>query len=383
MEKFVYLDYQATTPTDPRVVTAMLPFFTEQFGNPGSLHRKGIEADIAVMKARRAIAAQLQVQSQNLIFTSGATEANNLAIKGLLKSHQKGHIITVATEHKSVLNACYRLAQDGFELTVLPVDNQGLIDLSELENAIQANTVLISVMYGNNETGVLQPIQAIGEIAKNKGIFLHCDVTQSIGHLAITPAAWGIHLLTFSGHKIYGPKGIGVLYIASELLAKHGIQSEVDGGGQEKGIRSGTLNVPGIIGIQAALNYISQGYATEPQRLFELRNLIIQALDNKIDYFCNTPISQSLPHCLNLSFPAIDNQALLQNLNDIAISTISACSSGAQEGSHVLRAMGVAPALINGSLRLSVGRFTTTEDLEYALDKLLLALARCRNTQTA
>lgn len=380
MEKFVYLDYQATTPTDPRVVTAMLPFFTEQFGNPGSLHRKGIEAEIAVMKARRAIAAQLEAQPQELVFTSGATEANNLAIKGLLKPHKKGHIITVATEHKSVLNTCYRLAQDGFGLTVLPVDKQGLIDLSELEKAIQPDTVLISVMYGNNETGVLQPIQAIGEIAKTKGIFLHCDVTQSIGHLRITPAAWGIHLLTFSGHKIYGPKGIGVLYIATELLEKHSIQSEIDGGGQEKAIRSGTLNVPGIIGIHAALGYISQGYDTEPQRLFELRNIITQALDNKFDYICNSPIAHSLPHCLNLSFPGIDSQQLLQNLNDIAISTVSACSSSSQEASHVLRAMEVPPELINGSLRLSVGRFTTTEDIEYATDKLLMALARCKKS---
>lgn len=373
MSRFVYLDYQATTPADPQVVQAMLPFFTDKFGNPASAHRKGMEAELAVTKARRVVAEILQVQAKEIFFTSGASEGNNLAIKGVLKTYKKGHIITAATEHKCVLNTCYRLAQEGFSLTVLPVDTKGLINLDQLKDALQPDTILISVMYGNNETGVLQPIQAIGEIAKEKGIFLHCDATQSIGYLPLNPAKWGIHLLTFSGHKIYGPKGIGALYIAEELLQTHRIQCEIDGGGQEKGIRSGTLNVPGIIGLQKALELVNQRYATAPQHLSGLRALLLQALDKKVNYLCNTPLEQSLPHCLNLTFLGVDGQRFLQNLAELGISTTSACNSEAQSVSYVLHAMQLPPEQISSSVRLSIGRYTTIEEVNFAIERLLAA----------
>ena len=380
MNRFIYLDYQATTPVDPRVVTEMLPFLTEQFGNPASNHAKGIEAELAITKARQDIAAQLNVSPQEIYFTSGASEGNNLAIKGVLRAHKKGHIITVATEHKCVLNACNRLKQEGFSVTVLPVNVLGFIDITTLENALQEDTIMISVMYGNNETGVLQPIQEIGKLAQKKDIILHCDATQSIGHLPLNPNEWGISLLTFSGHKIYGPKGIGGLYISRELTNNRRILCEIDGGGQEQGMRGGTLNVPGIIGLQKALNLVGNGYNTEPQRLSSLRACFLKALDDgAVDYICNTPLEQSLPHCLNLSFPGINGQQLLAQLSSLGLSATSACSSGSQQSSHVLHAMGVPPNLIDASFRLSIGRYTSQEDVAQAIERLLNALSLQKN----
>lgn len=372
MSRFIYLDYQATTPVDPLVLTAMLPFFNEKFGNPASTHSKGYEAEFAVNQARRQIAKQLNVKAHEIYFTSGASEGNNLALKGVARAHTKGHIITVATEHKCVLNACKRLIKEGFTVTILGVDRLGLIDLNQLEQAIQADTILISVMYGNNETGVLQPIQEIGQLAKSKNILLHCDATQSIGYLRLNPRAWGIDLLTFSGHKIYGPKGIGALYIAQELIDAQKILCEIDGGGQERMLRGGTLNVPGIIGLQKALELVEQHYDTEPQRLRDLRARFLAALDKtgKINYICNTPFSQSLPHCLNLSLPGIDAQELFAQLSHIGFSATSACNSGNQQPSHVLSAMQIAPELINASFRLSFGRYTTEEDVDLTSQSL-------------
>lgn len=375
MSRFIYLDYQATTPVDPAVLSAMLPFFNEKFGNPASTHSKGYEAEFSVTQARRQIAKQLNVKGQEIYFTSGASEGNNLAIKGVARAHTKGHIITVSTEHKCVLNACTRLAKEGYTVTTLGVDPAGLIDLNQLEQALKDDTILISVMYGNNETGVLQPIQEIGQLAKSKGILLHCDATQSIGHLRLDPRAWGIDLLTFSGHKIYGPKGIGALYIAQELFDSQKILCEIDGGGQERSLRGGTLNVPGIIGLHKALELVGHDYENAPQRLTALRTRFLNALEqHSIRYICNTPLHQSLPHCLNLSLPGIDAQELFAQLSNIGFSSTSACNSGAQQSSHVLRAMQITPDLLNASFRLSVGRYTTEDDIDLAIEQFLHAL---------
>ena len=377
MSHFIYLDYQATTPTLPDVVEAMLPYFSDKYGNPASSHIRGIEAEHAVTGARRAIANGLQVSAGEVFFTSGASEANNLAIKGVARAFGKGHIISVATEHKSVLGALSRLAQEGYRVTLLPVDAFGLLDPRDLEAAICADTVLVSLMYGNNETGAVHPVARVAEITRSRGILLHCDATQAMGHLAIQPAQLGIDLLTFSGHKIYGPKGIGVAYVGRHLMRDKLIMPEIDGGGQERGLRAGTLNVPAIVGLRRAYELVQQGREAEAIRADALRRELLAEVSRRVVCVCNTPLDSALPHCLNLSFPGVSGQALMQALGTLALSSGSACNSGSQQPSHVLSAMGMAPELIASSVRLSVGRPTSREEVLQAANLIVQGVQAC------
>jgi cysteine desulfurase len=378
MNRFIYLDYQATTPVDDAVLAAMLPHFSEKFGNPASSHIRGVEAEHAVSKARRTIANGLQVSPSEVVFTSGASEANNLAIKGVARARGKGHIVSVSTEHKCVLGALSRLQQEGYAVTLLPVDTRGLLDPNQLEDAIRSDTILVSAMLGNNETGSLHSVESIARITRSKGIPFHCDATQAIGHLSIRPASIGIDLMTFSGHKIYGPKGIGVAYIAKHLTDDQGILPEIHGGGQERGLRGGTLNVPAIVGLQRAYELVLEDHSTEPLRAKALRNELFTEIRQHVECITNTPLDHSLPHCLNLSFPGVNGQSLIQALGTIALSSGSACNSGSQQPSHVLTAMNIPLSLIGSSVRLSIGRPTTRDDMLIAANRIVREVKVCR-----
>lgn len=378
MKDVLYFDYQATTPMDDSVLEAMLPYFGGRFGNPASPHLYGLQAEAAVEKARRAIALGLGVDATEIVFTSGATEANNLLIKGLAGSRRGGHVVSVVTEHKSVLAPLRALQRQGFSLTLLPVDARGLVDPGRLQDALRDDTVLVSTMYGNNETGSLHPIDAIASVAHARGIVLHCDATQAIGQLPVQPRALGIDLMTFSGHKIYGPKGIGVAYVNRQLRDDRLLQPLIEGGGQEGGLRGGTPNVPAIVGLQRAFELALSLLPTEPLRAARLRQAFLAELAGRVDFINNTPLDQALPHCVNLSFPGVNPQTLLQSLSGLAVSDGSACNSGAQQPSHVLTALGLPPALIGASLRLSFGRPTTHDDAVLAARLLALDVAACR-----
>lgn len=378
MNDILYFDYQATTPMDDSVLEAMLPWFKARFGNPSSPHLYGLQAEAAVEKARRGIAQALGVDAAEIVFTSGATEANNLLIKGYAGSRRGGHVVSVVTEHKSVLAPLRSLQRQGFSVTLLPVDARGILDPRRLQDALRDDTVLVSTMYGNNETGSLHPIDAIASVAHARGIVLHCDATQAIGQIPVQPRALGIDLMTFSGHKIYGPKGIGVAYVSRPLREDRLLQPLIEGGGQEGGLRGGTPNVPAIVGLQRAVELAQALLATEPQRAAQLRQAFLEELARRVDFINNTPLEQSLPHCVNLSFPGVNPQTLLQSLSGLAVSDGSACNSGAQQPSHVLTAMGLPPALIGASLRFSFGRPTTRDDALLAARLLALDIAACR-----
>ncbi|MCP3751650.1 cysteine desulfurase family protein [Pseudomonas sp. SBB6] len=375
--RFIYLDYQATTPLDLRVLDSMRPYLSECFGNPASFHARGVEAAMAVEQARKSVARELGVKAREVYFTSGASEGNNLALKGVARRFGKGHIITCQTEHKCVLNACLRLEHEGFDVTYLGVDSRGLIDLNQLADAIGPDTFMVSIMYGNNETGVLQDLAAIGRLTRERGLILHCDATQAMGQVSLRPAELGVDLLTFSAHKLYGPKGVGAIYIGQRLLDEHLIACEIDGGGQEFGLRGGTLNVPGIVGLRKALEIARLEQAQSTERLASLRKVLLEGLAD-CDFICNTPLDTSLAHCMNLSFPGVNGQGLLQNLGSLAISTGSACNTGSQKPSHVLTAMGVATHLISSSVRLSVGRPTSEADVQVAAGRMAEAIKRAR-----
>lgn len=378
MERFIYLDYQATTPVDERVLEAMLPYFSHCFGNPASSHIRGVEAELAVFKARRSIARGLGVSPQEIVFTSGASEANNLAIKGVARARGRGHIVSISTEHKCVLGTLARLEREGYSVTLLPVDEDGLVDPERIECSIRPDTILISAMYGNNETGSLHPIESIARIARAHLVPLHCDATQAMGHVSLKPAEVGIDLLTFSGHKIYGPKGVGVAYIARHLMDDARIVGEIEGGGQERGLRGGTLNVPAIVGLQRAYELVLEGLDSERQRTGQLRRQLFHAIAGRVEAISNTPFHASLPHCLNVSFPGVNGQMLMQALATLAISSGSACNSGSQKPSHVLSAMSVPTALIGSSIRLSVGRPTTEEEVQLAAELIAREVIACR-----
>lgn len=378
MNDILYLDYQATTPMDDSVLEAMLPWFKARFGNPSSPHLYGLQAEAAVEKARRGIAQALGVDAAEIVFTSGATEANNLLIKGYAGSRHGGHVVSVVTEHKSVLAPLRSPQRQGFSVTLLPVDARGVLDPQRLQDALRDDTVLVSTMYGNNETGSLHPIDAIASVAHARGIALHCDATQAIGQIPVQPRALGIDLMTFSGHKIYGPKGIGVAYVNRQLREDRLLQPLIEGGGQEAGLRGGTPNVPAIVGLQRAVELAQALLATESQRAAQLRQAFLEELAQRVDFINNTPLEQSLPHCVNLSFPGVNPQTLLQSLSGLAVSDGSACNSGAQQPSHVLTAMGLPPALIGASLRFSFGRPTTRDDALLAARLLALDIAACR-----
>lgn len=369
----LYMDYSATTPCDERVVQEMLPYFTRYFGNTASrVHRFSWEAEAAVEKARKQVADLLQVQPGEITFTSGATEACNLALRGIFEMYAvKGnHIITVKTEHKAVLDTCKALEKKGALVTYLDVGHNGAINLQQLEDAIRTDTILVAVMFANNETGVLQPVQQIGAICKRRNVLFFCDATQAAGKIPVLPGAMGIDLLSCSAHKIYGPKGAGALYIRSRN-PRVKITAQITGGGHEQNIRSGTLNVPGIVGLGKACELCSSMMADEATRLSDLREKLQEGLLQIPKAHLNGDPLNRLPHLLNISFEGLNSSQLLSALNrSLALSAGSACTSGSLDPSYVLAAMGLPDQISRASLRFSLGRFTTAPEIDFVIKEV-------------
>jgi cysteine desulfurase len=377
----VYLDNNATTPCDPRVVETMLPYFTQHFGNAASRnHQYGWQAEEAVDFAREKAALLVGAGTKEIVFTSGSTEGVNLAIKGVFEMYAvKGnHIITVSTEHKAVLDTCAHLEKRGASVTYLSVNREGLINLAELEAAIRPETILIAVMYANNETGTIQPISEIGKIAKKQGVIFFSDATQAVGKIPVDVIEDGIDLLCFSGHKFYGPKGIGALYIRRKDPRVRLIP-QMDGGGHERGMRSGTLNVPAIAGIGKACEIVFEEISSEAPRLANLRDLLETGLLEIPGTSINGSRSSRLPQVTNIAFKNAESEALLLAINkDVAVSSGSACTSASIEPSYVLKALGLTDAEAHSSLRFGVGRFTTREEIDFAIEKIKVAVAGMR-----
>jgi cysteine desulfurase len=374
----IYLDYQATTPTDPRVVETMLPYFTTQFGNPGSAtHAYGREAESAVETARAEVARLIGAEPREIVFTSGATESNNLAIKGAARFlfGRKDHVVTVATEHKCVLESCHRLTREGFRVTILPVRENGLLDVGVLADAVDERTALVSVMAANNEIGVIQPLAEIGAFCRSRGILFHSDAAQAVGKVSIDVGAMKIDLLSVSGHKLYGPKGIGALYVRRRPRVR--LTPLIDGGGQERGLRPGTLPTPLCVGLGTAAALAGSEMAAEGQRLLALRRRFLATLRARVPaVLLNGDEAERLPGNLNLGFPGIAAEALMAACPGLAVSTGSACSSAAIEPSYVLRALGQGEALAASALRIGLGRYTTAEEVDFAVDSLAAAVER-------
>ncbi len=377
----VYLDYNSTTPCDPRVVETMLPYFTTTFGNAASrTHAFGWAAEEAVELAREQVARLVGAEPKEIVFTSGATEGDNLAIKGIFERYaSKGnHLITVITEHKAVLDSCHHLEKMGGEITWLPVDAEGLISLEQLEAAIRPTTILIAVMYANNEIGVIQPIREISAIARRRGIIFFTDATQAIGKIPVDTGKDGLDAMAFSAHKIYGPKGVGALYVRRKS-PRVSLTAQLDGGGHERGMRSGTLNVPAIVGFGKACELCGQEMETDRRRIEPLRDRLEQGLLGLAGARVNGSRQQRLPQVTNISFRDLDGEALLAALGkNIALSSGSACTSASMEPSYVLKALGLEDELAHGSLRLGLGRFTTAEEIEYAISEIGKAVLRLR-----
>jgi cysteine desulfurase len=376
----IYLDHHATTPVDPRVVAALLPYFTEKFGNAGSVnHRFGTEAAEAVETAREQVARLLNVPPKGIVFTSGATEANNLALKGVLwKARPGSHLITSAAEHRAVLDPAKRLEREGYAVTVLPVDREGRVDPEQVAAAMRPETVLVSLMVANNEVGTLNPVAEMGRICRDRRVLLHCDAAQAAGKIPLDLAEWPIDLLSLSGHKLYAPKGIGVLYVRPGA-PRIRLEPLFDGGGQEGRLRSGTLPVPLIVGLGAACDIARRELPDEAARLLMLREQLWAGLQSNLDgIHLNGPIERRLPGNLNVSFEGVDGEALMMSLTDIAVSSGSACTTADPEPSHVLRAMGVSDALSRASLRFGLGRFNTAEEIDFAIEAVTAAVKRLR-----
>ncbi len=377
----IYMDNHATTPVDPRVLEAMLPFFGEKFGNAASRnHSFGWNAEEAVENARGQIARLVNATPKEIIFTSGATESNNLAIKGVAEMYrEKGnHIITQVIEHKAVLDTCKRLEKYGFEVTYLPVEKDGRINLDDLRRAITPKTILISIMYANNEIGVINPIAEIGKIAKEKGVFFHVDGVQAAGKVPVDVQKDNIDLLSLSGHKIYGPKGVGALYVRRRNPRVQ-VSAIIDGGGHERGMRSGTLNVPGIVGMGKACEVCQNEMAEEGERLRRLRERLKDGIFAKLDeVYINGSMVHRLPHNLNVSFAFVEGESLLMGINDVAVSSGSACTSATLEPSYVLKALGVGEDLAHTSIRFGLGRFNTQEEVDYVVDRVVETVNRLR-----
>jgi cysteine desulfurase len=377
----IYMDYHATTPVDPRVVDAMLPYFTQHFGNPASRnHSFGWEAEEAVETARKQVADLIGANVKEIIFTSGATEANNLAIKGAAEMYrEKGnHIITCVTEHKAVIDTCKKLEKLGARVTYLPVQKDGRISLDELQAAITDKTILITIMAANNEIGVLQPIAEIGAIAKAKGILFHTDAVQAAGKVPFDVNQNKVDLVSLSAHKLYGPKGVGALYVRRRnprvLLAE-----QISGGGHERGMRSGTLNVPGIVGLGAAAALAKAEMATEAARLSALRDRLNKKFHENLDeIYINGSMEHRLPHNLNISFAYVEGESLLMGINDVAVSSGSACTSASLEPSYVLKALGAGDDLAHSSIRFGLGRWSSEEEVDYVVEKLTSVVRRLR-----
>jgi cysteine desulfurase len=382
MTRRVYMDNHATTPVDPRVVEAMLPCFTEVFGNSGSRnHAYGWEAEALVDTAREQVAKVIGAKAKEIIFTSGATESNNLALKGVVEFYkEKGnHIITATTEHKAILDTCKGLERKGLAtVTYLPVDKYGLIDLNQLRSAITDKTILITIMHANNEIGTIQPLHEIGKIAKEKGVLFHSDATQGVGKIPVDVEAMGIDLLSLSAHKMYGPKGIGALYVRARNPRVR-LTPQVEGGGQERGMRSGTLNVAGVVGLGRAIEICGEEMERENERLLRLRERLRQGIMGELDeVYLNGHPMQRLPGNLNLSFAFVEGESLLMGLKDIAVSSGSACTSATLEPSYVLKALGVGDELAHTSIRFGLGRFNTEAEVDYVAERVVSEVNRLR-----
>jgi cysteine desulfurase len=378
----IYMDNQATTAVDPRVLEAMLPYFSEKFGNAASRnHEFGWKAEEAVENARAQIARLIRANPREIVFTSGATESDNLAIKGVAEAcREKGnHILTQATEHKAVLDACKRLEKSGCDVTYLPVAPDGLIDLDDLRRALTPKTILISIMQANNEIGVIQPVAEIGKIAKEKKILFHVDAVQAVGKIPVDVQKDDIDLLSISAHKIYGPKGVGALYVRRKDPRVE-LSAIIDGGGHERGMRSGTLNVPGIVGLGKACEICQKEMPEESERLRLLRDKLKDTIVGRLDGTAvNGSMAHRLPNNLNLSFSGVEGDALLMGINDVAVSSGSACTSAMIEPSYVLRALGVSDDLSHSSIRFGLGRFNTEEEVNYVADRVVETVKRLRD----
>ncbi len=377
----IYLDNNATTPMDPRVLEAMLPYFTDKFGNAASRnHPFGWVAEEAVDYAREQVAKLINADPKEIIFTSGATEADNLALKGVFEMYaSKGnHIITCVTEHKAVLDTCKHIEKLGGQVTYLPVQEDGLIDLNELEKAITDKTILIAIMYGNNEIGVVQPIREISTIAKKHNILFFTDATQAVGKIPVDVLADGIDMMAFSGHKMYGPKGVGVLYVRRKN-PRVKVTAQMDGGGHERGMRSGTLNVPGIVGLGKACEICRLEMADEAARLSQLRDYLETSLKELEESYVNGNVNSRLPHVSNISFKYVEGEGLMMGFNkDIALSSGSACTSASLEPSYVLKALGLGDDLAHSSLRFGLGRFTTKDQIDYTINAIKNTVTKLR-----
>jgi len=375
----IYMDYQATTPTDPRVVDEMLPYFTEKCGNPHSRsHKFGWEAEEAVEIARKQIADLIGANPKEIIFTSGATESNNLALKGIIGFYgkEKNHIITCTTEHKCILDTCRRLEQQNYDVTYLPVQKNGLIRLEDLENAITDKTAVVSIMSVNNETGVIQPIKEIGEICKKHGTFFHTDAAQAFGKIPLDVRDMNINLMSISGHKIYGPMGIGALYVGRKPRVR--LEAMIHGGGQERGMRSGTIPTPLAVGLGKAATLAASEMQNEHDRLTKLADKFWGEIKEIPEVFLNGDGAPRYPGCLNISFSCIEGESMIGAIKDLAVSSGSACTSASLEPSYVLRALGVDEEMAHTSIRFGFGRFTTEEEIDHALKCVKGAIDRLR-----
>ena len=377
----IYMDNHATTPMDPRVLDTMLPYFGKIFGNAASRnHQFGWEAEQAVDLAREQIAKLINCTPKEIIFTSGATESNNLAIKGIAEMYrEKGnHIITQVTEHKAVLDTCKKLEKMGYEVTYLPVETDGLISVEKLAAAITPRTILVTIMFANNEIGVIQPIPEIGKLCHEKGILFHTDAVQAVGKIPVDVQKMNIDVLSLSGHKIYGPKGVGALYVRRRNPRVQ-ITEQINGGGHERGMRSGTLNVPGIVGLGKACEIAGTEMVEETARLTELRDYLEQKFEAALDYIhVNGNMAHHLPGNLNMSFVHVEGESLLMGINDIAVSSGSACTSATLEPSYVLKALGLGDDVAHSSIRFGLGRFNTKAEVDYVSDKVITVVKHLR-----
>src|SRR5438045_4710846 len=377
----IYMDNHATTPVDPRVLEEMLPYFTDRFGNAASRnHSFGWAGEEAVEQARERIAKLVGATSKEIVFTSGATESDNLAIKGVAEMYrEKGnHIITAVTEHKAVLDTCKRLEKYGYRVTYLPVQKDGLVDLDDLKRAMDDKTILVTIMAANNEIGVLQPVTEIGKLCHERGVLFHSDATQAVGKVPMDVQKMGIDLMSISAHKMYGPKGVGALYVRRKNPRVQ-ISAIIDGGGHERGMRSGTLNVPGIVGLGKACDIASTDMAQEASHLGGLRNRLKDKIMGQLDeVYVNGSMEHRLPGNLNISFLYVEGESLLMGINDIAVSSGSACTSATLEPSYVLKALGLGDDLAHSSIRFGLGRFNTEAEVDYVADRIVTMLKKLR-----
>jgi cysteine desulfurase len=379
----IYMDHHATTPVDPRVLDAMLPYFREEFGNAASKsHAFGWRAEEAVEAARAEVARAIGATPKEIVFTSGATESDNLAVKGAAHFYRdRGrHVVTCKTEHKAVLDPMHRLEREGFEVTYLPVGRDGRVDPDDLRRALRPDTILVSIMHANNEAGVLHPVEEIGRITRERGIAFHCDAVQAVGKVPFDVEAMNVDLASLSAHKMYGPKGVGALYVRRKPRVR--LIAEQDGGGHERGYRSGTLNVPGIVALGKACAVALDEMAAEAPRLLALRERLRRGLLERIELVSvNGSLEHRLPGNLNVSFAYVEGEALMMAVKDVAVSSGSACTSASLEPSYVLRAMGVSDELAHSSIRFGLGRFTTEEEIDYAVEKVGAVISDLRRSE--